>query len=212
VSTHLTEEEQVEALKRWWSENGKSVIGGIVLGLGLVFGWQGWNQHQKSQAEMASAEYDRMLLLIDQGDLETAGKQAGLIGEQYEATAYDYFAALQLARALVNKNDLPAARTQLEFALAHADDDGLAQVARIRLARVLMAMDKFDEATAVINSASHADAFKGDLTAIKADIARLQGDAAAAATAYEQALQENASLRAYVEMKRNDVKTASPNS
>ena len=58
-NTHLSDEEQAEALKRWRSENGKTNIGGIVLGLGLVIGWQGWNEHQRRQSEMATAEYDR---------------------------------------------------------------------------------------------------------------------------------------------------------
>ena len=212
MSTHLTEEEQVEALKRWWKENGKSVIGGIVIGLGLVFGWQGWNQHQQSQAEMASATYDRMLLLIDKGDLETARQQADVLSGEYAGTAYDFFAALQLAKAQVDKNDLEAARTQLEFAVAHAENDELAQIARLRLARLLVAMEKFDAAATVLDSAALDDAFKGDLAVLKADIARLKGDAASAHAGYGQALQSNISQRAYVEMKKIDVNSVVPNS
>ena len=39
-----TEEEQVEALKSWWKENGKSLIMGVVIAVAAVFGWRGWNQ------------------------------------------------------------------------------------------------------------------------------------------------------------------------
>ena len=42
----LTEEEQVEQLKKWWKENGLSIVGGVVVGLALVFGWRSWQHHQ----------------------------------------------------------------------------------------------------------------------------------------------------------------------
>ncbi|MGU3844696.1 YfgM family protein, partial [Vibrio diabolicus] len=35
-----TEEQQVEAIKDWWKENGKAVIIGAVVGLGGLFGWR----------------------------------------------------------------------------------------------------------------------------------------------------------------------------
>ena len=60
MSTYQTEEEQVEAIKKWWKENGKSVIGGIVLGFAIIGGWKGWQGYQQNQGEAASQVYDAM--------------------------------------------------------------------------------------------------------------------------------------------------------
>ena len=56
-----TEEEQVEALKSWWKENGKSLIMGVVIAVAAVFGWRGWNQYQDDFAANASAMYESIL-------------------------------------------------------------------------------------------------------------------------------------------------------
>ena len=132
-NTHLSDDEQAEALKRWWSENGKSVVGGIVLGLLLVFGWRGWNEHQQTQAELGAAEYDRLLVNLQKGEINAATKQAGKIAGEFGGTAYDFFAAMDLAKNMVASDDLDGAKLQLEFAVSNADDEGLKQLAFNRL-------------------------------------------------------------------------------
>ena len=67
MSDYLTEEEQVEALKKWWRENGKAIVGGAVLGLALVGGWQAWQSYQKGEAELASAYYEEFMLAAKAG-------------------------------------------------------------------------------------------------------------------------------------------------
>lgn len=204
-NTHLSDEEQAEALKRWWSENGKSIIGGIVVGLGLVFGWQGWNEHQRSQSEMASAEYDRFQLSIMQSNLDAAQVQASKISEDYSATAYDYFVALDLAKALVASKDYEAARKQLELAIASADDDGLKLIAEARLARLLVAMNETGSVPGLIGSAEGTP-FAGELAHIDGDIASAAGDKAAARMAYQKALDSGAGNKQLLEMKLNETR------
>ena len=72
MSTYQTEEEQVEAIKAWWKENGKSVIGGAVLGLALVGGFKGWTEYSRVQAESASSYYEGFTQLARAGDTEAA--------------------------------------------------------------------------------------------------------------------------------------------
>jgi predicted negative regulator of RcsB-dependent stress response len=60
VADHLSEEEQIEKLKRWWAEQGRGVIAAIVL---LVGGWGGWSYYQSSVEEaalVASSEYQQL--------------------------------------------------------------------------------------------------------------------------------------------------------
>jgi predicted negative regulator of RcsB-dependent stress response len=204
-NTHLSDDEQAEALKRWWSENGKSVIGGIVLGLVLVFGWRGWNEHQQNQAEQASAEYDRLLVSLQGGDIAAAKIQAEKISGEYSSTAYDFFAAMNLAKTLVDADDLAGAKLQLEFAVANADDEGLKQLAQSRLARVLVAMNDTRAARSVAANLAQS-VFAGDAAAVEGDILRADGNNAAAADAYRKALENNATNRRMIEMKLNEVK------
>ena len=49
-----TEEEQVEALKRWWDENGKLTIAAVVIALSTGFGWRAFQDYQVTQADLAS--------------------------------------------------------------------------------------------------------------------------------------------------------------
>ena len=46
-----TDDQEVEELKRWWNENGKTVVAGLVLGLGGVFGWTTWQGYSQTRAE-----------------------------------------------------------------------------------------------------------------------------------------------------------------
>ena len=203
--TNLSDDEKAEALKRWWSENGKSVVGGVVLGLALVFGWQGWNEHQRSQAEMAAVEYDRFQVAIQKKDLDAAKLQAEKLSKDFAATAYDYFAAVDLAAEMTAAEDFAGARTQLDYAVSNADDDGLKQLAEVRLARLLVAMGETEAAAKLAQNRS--GAFAAEFAQIRGDIERLAGNNEAAAKAYQQAMLSASANNRLLEMKLNEVKT-----
>ena len=42
MSEYQTDEEKVEAIRKWWRENGTAVVAGLVLGLAGLIGWQYW--------------------------------------------------------------------------------------------------------------------------------------------------------------------------
>jgi predicted negative regulator of RcsB-dependent stress response len=204
-SHHLSDEEKAEALKRWWSDNGKSIIGGIVIGLALVFGWRGWLDYQQQQAAVASSEYDSLLEAAALGTLDQAGAKLESLKKDYAGTAYDYFASLEMARLAVDNKDLPAAKNYLEYAAANADQDGLKQLATLRLARVLMAMGENNQAKALV-SAGVEGAFAGEYAHILGDILRTEGDRVGALAAYDKALNQNGTNVALIEMKINQVR------
>lgn len=152
-----TEQEQIEAIKRWWRENGKFVIAGLVIGLGAVIGWRWWHSYQQHRAEAASAKHSELLDAVQAGDsdkAESAGK--ALLGE-YASTPYAAQAALDLAGQEVTRGKLDQASEHLSWVLAHSDDKALTLVARLRLAQVLLAQDKAD---AALQKLAQADAGK----------------------------------------------------
>lgn len=171
METYRTEEEQVEALKSWWKENGRSVLIGVVLALGIGFGWQGWQQSRQSAAENASALYQQMLQALSLEEEQGAGvarEIAEQLKDAYRGTRYAQFAALHLARLAVNDNQLAVAEKELRWVLGMATTgDEVFQTAQLRLARVMAAQGQTEESLALL---------KGAVTDFAASYALARGD------------------------------------
>ncbi len=204
MSTYQTDEEQVEAIKRWWKENGKSVIGGIVLGFAVIGGWQGWQGYQQNQGEAASMIFDTMRQAIRNGQQDQAindGKR--LIGE-YSGTAYASFAALELARQSYGRGEKAAARNHLQWVTESAPDVSLKELARLRLGRLLLDMNELDALKKLL--AEPVDpAFAGEFAVLRGDLAHTRGDADAARQAYQDALLKGVEDERVLRMKLVDV-------
>lgn len=141
-----TEQEQIEAIKRWWRENGKFVIAGLVIGLGAVIGWRWWHSYQQNRAAEASAKHSELLDAVQADNLDKAEATGKVLLSDYSSTPYAAQAALDLAGQEVSHGQLDKAAEHLSWILAHGDDVALKLVARLRLAQVLLAQDKPDAA------------------------------------------------------------------
>ena len=156
MDQYRTEEEQVEALRRWWDENGKSTIAAIVIALAAGFGWQTWKANDQSAQENASDIYQAMIQIVGAGDtspgqLETGVGLAEQLKSEYSGSTYAQFAGLHLARLAVAENDLAEAEAQLRWVLGKAaKGTDTAQVAQMRLARVVAASGDTDQALAIL--------------------------------------------------------------
>ncbi|GGD05480.1 YfgM family protein [Halopseudomonas salina] len=208
--TYETEEEQVEKIKELWNKHGVPLLTGVVIALAGVFGWQGWNNYQDNQAANASALYQTMLesVLADGGteDRARGAELAEQIRDEYSGTRYAQFAALMQARLAVEAEDLPAAEELLNEIVGDAGDPVLEEVARQRLARVLAAQDRAEEALEVLI---------GDVTgALLASREEIRGDLLLdlgrendARTAYQAALAalEDPQARPQLQLKLDDL-------
>jgi len=204
MSTYQTEEEQVEAIKKWWKENGKSVIGGIVLGFAIIGGWQGWQGYQRNQGEAASAYFDAMRQAVRTGRDEQAiedGKR--LIGE-YGGTAYASFAGLELARLSYQRGEKAAARDHLQWVSDAAPDPAIREVARLRLGRLLLDMNESDALESLLGQAV-SPAYAGEFAVLRGDFERLRGNQEAARAAYQDALTKGVEDETLLRMKLVDV-------
>lgn len=189
MESYRTEEEQVEALKRWWQENGRSTLMGIALAVALVVGWQGWQRSQETAAAQASVSYQQMLQALASEDAATRDRGLTLARElkdQHPGSTYAQFAALYLARVAVQEGDSSDAETQLRWVLAKADGD-MKDLAQLRLAQVLAEQGDSEQALELLApgqggamAAAYAMA-RGDvlLAAGRRDEARLAYEAAA---------------------------------
>lgn len=163
METYRTEEEQVEAIRRWWDENGRSTIVAIVLALAAGFGWQAWKDYDRERTENASYVYQAMLQsLNDSAAGEKAFPEAKSLAEQlkndYTSTTYAQFAALHLAKLAVGNNDLEEAKTQLLWVLSKAPaKSDIAGVTQLRLARVLASSGETDQALDILAKGQEGD-------------------------------------------------------
>ncbi len=204
-----TDDEKVEAIKKWWKENGTAVIAGIVIGLIAVFGWRAWVNHQEQVGQNASLAFEQLLMAASTGQHESAEKQAEALADEHAGTPYAALADLALAKVRVEQDDLAGAAEALRSALETAPDPSLSTLAAFRLARVLIASDAHDEAMAVIELHDDDGAFSADFAGLRGDIALAKGQIDDARAAYEAALAGNAGLSRLIELKLQDLPAAS---
>lgn len=208
VNIYATEEEQVESIKKWWKENGRSVIAGVVIGLGGVFGWRWWVEHQNSVAQAASSAFERVLVAGESDNKNALADQIKTLQAEYGNTAYAAFANLVSAQARYRSGDKDGARAELEKVVNSAPDPAIREIAVLRLARILLDQGDPAAATAVLGRQQASKAFAGDFSALRGDIALAEGDTMEAKKAYTQALEQNPSNAAMIQLKLDNLPTA----
>ncbi|MCG5499790.1 YfgM family protein [Ectothiorhodospira lacustris] len=199
--SYATDEERVEAIKRWWKENGTAVILGLVVGLGGIVGWRLWTGHVDSRAVEASEIYMAMVSAARQGG-EIAHNHGTTLMEGYRKTPYAALAALELARLAVERDDLVQAEGRLRWAMEHARTPETAQVARTRLARVLIADDRAQDALKLLEDPVP-EGFMAVVEELRGDAYHALNDQARARAAYDRAMLISGGLSDYLQMKRD---------
>ncbi len=187
VDVYRTEEEQAEAIKKWWKENGKSIVAGIVIGITAVFGWRAYENHTALQAEAASTLYEQMLAASRKNDNENVRVYANRVIVDYKSSTYAVFATLMLAKLAAESGDLETAETHLRWVLENNSQTEFDHIARLRLARVLLAGDKLDLAINTLD-VENPDEFVAHYEELRGDIFVKQGKTEEAQQAYQKAL------------------------
>lgn len=187
MSAYETEEQQVEAIKNWWKENGKSLIFGVVFTLAAVGGGRYWFDYQKTRAESASVEYDQLLVEMAQDNKEAIIKRGEYIVSAYSKSGYAALSALIVAKTRVEAGELAAARSQLLWVIENSDQAELKNVARLRVARILLAEENYQQALATLTGID-SDAFSAPADEIRGDVYMAMDNTDAARTAYQKAL------------------------
>jgi predicted negative regulator of RcsB-dependent stress response len=187
LDVYRSEEEQVEAIKKWWNENGKSIIAGIAIGITAIFGWRAYDNHTAQQAEAASTLYEQMIVASRKDDNENVGVYANRIIADYKSSTYAVFATLMLAKLAAESGDLEKAETHLHWVLDNNSQAEFEHIARLRLARVLIAGDKLDLAANTL-VVSNPGEFVAHYEELRGDIFVKQGKTEQAKQAYQKAL------------------------
>ena len=194
MAEHLTDEEQLENLKRWWKENGMFTVAAVVLCVGGYFGWDFWKDQRQQKIESASVLYQQMMevAIVDQGQRANdtqhrlVGELATQLKEEFGNSQYARYGALLQAKLAVEKNDLDAAAEHLNWALDDADE-GLSLIVKLRLAKVEAARGNIDLAISMLNGVD-AKTLASAYAESQGDFYLMKGDKVAAYEAYQQAV------------------------
>ena len=183
MAAHLSEEEQLEAIKRWWKQYGTALLVALVVVAAGFFGWNQYKKHQQRQAEAASNAYAKMMEA--EGEAATAAIKD--LTEQFGDSLYADFARFEEARLAVDAGDLETARQRLQQVVDKAADARLLPLARLRLAKVLTAQSEFEAALKQLDG-EVPGAFVSLYAEARGDILMAQNRLTDARTAYESAL------------------------
>ncbi len=194
MADHLTEEEQIETIKRWWNDNWFSLVLPVLVAALAYTGWNYWNDYKLEQAQVASDKYQELLNLVDNLDSEdkssaertNAKALAQSIQDDYSGMYAD-LSSMILARFAVDEGDLDTAESALRSVSENGSNEPTQNVARARLAKVLLAKQQYDEALALV-APSDSEAVKSLYAEVRGDIYVAQGELAAANTAYQEAI------------------------
>lgn len=185
----LSEKEQIEKMRAWWSEYGYYVIGGIVLGALILFSFNYYQTAQRDAQVAASALYDTLTLSVADGDLEAAEATAAELAAGHGDTSYAAQSKLAMARLYMDKNRDQDAVDALQGLLAMNGFDNLKHIGRVRLAKVLLYQDKADEVVTLLEGQG-SSAFAARYADALGDAYVATGRFADARASYEAALRE----------------------
>lgn len=188
ADTFDSEQEQIDAIKAWWKENGRVITIGLVLGLGGVFGWSTWQSYAIAKAENASVLYEEMINWASARNYTRSNELADNLMRDYPDSGYAAFGGLVRASNAFAENHPDEARGYLQWVIENARRVELQNLARLRVAR--LAADKKEYATAleVLDGASDPGHYQGAYEEVRADILVAQDDIEDAARHYTNAL------------------------
>lgn len=205
-----TEDDELAAMKDWWQRNGKPLVTGGLLALVVVLGWQAWTRYESNQSQGASALYQQLLetALTPSGQADTArvADIANKLKSEFGGTAYAQYGSLFVAKVAVDNGKLDDAVAELKLVTDKPASDTLGEIARQRLARVLAAQNKADDALKLLDGDAE-KAFLASREELKGDLLVQLGRTDEAHAAYQKAksaLSEEAAVGG-LQMKLDDL-------
>ncbi|GAB57759.1 YfgM family protein [Rheinheimera nanhaiensis] len=187
MEIYSSEEQQVEAIKRFWQEYGKAILGGAVLGLAALYGFRFYQADQREAAEAASSKFSQLVEQRDASASEDWLAQAQGFIDGSKADNYAVLAALLAAKDAVALQQFDKAAAQLNWVLANTKQPELLAVTQLRLARLQREQGQLDAALATL-AKPVPESFAAMQAELKGDVLVQAERLAEAKTAYQQAL------------------------
>ncbi|WP_387490793.1 YfgM family protein [Photorhabdus sp. RM96S] len=204
MEVYTNENEQVDVIRRFFANNGKALVFGLVLGAGVLIGWRYWQSHQTNQLQESAEAFER----VDQG-LITSTKESHVAAEKFASetnNSYGVMTHMHLAQLAVEKNELTKADKFLSAAAGQVKNEDLLSLVNIRLARVQLAEDKADAALKTLEQVK-GSGWVAVAEDIRGDALLKKGDIAGARAAYTKGLSSNSpqAIKSMLNLKLNNL-------
>ncbi len=186
MNDFVTDDEQVERIKKWWADNGTSVIAGLVIGIGGLYGWKYWVDYKANVAAEASSHFAKMVSFTETNKNEQAIEEGTTILDNYSSTAYSELARFSLAKVYVETKKYDLAEQQLQSIVDSSKDRPLQMLARKRLSAVMLQQGKYDQSLKLLEVEYPAQ-FAAAFEELKGDILLAKGNKDEARMAYQRA-------------------------
>lgn len=188
MDVYTTEREQIEQIKKWWNENGKAIVFGLVLGLGGLFGYRYWDAARIAEGQSASINYEHLLKIASAGASDEATAAGEAIINGYPKSTYARLSALVLAKLAVDVRDLDEAMARLQWVLDNSGDGQIKPIAQSRMVQLLLTEAEVEQAIALMSQIdpAHNDQF----IELRGDVLLAGGEREKARAMYSQALAE----------------------
>jgi predicted negative regulator of RcsB-dependent stress response len=184
---YLTDDEQLEAVKRAFTEYAPWILGGIVLGAGGWFGYQRYESHKSELALRAADQFSQMTVALQVNDLNKSRQIADGLIKNFPSSPYADQAQLTIARIDVESGKSADALAPLTQVMTNSKDSELQQIARLRLARVLIDQGKPEDAIKTL-AAGTPGSFAGRYHEVHGDALYAKKDIPGAIAEYNAAL------------------------
>jgi predicted negative regulator of RcsB-dependent stress response len=181
----LKEQEQIESLKAWWKRYGNLATSGICAVAIIVAGWVAWNSYQTRQAAQAGEIYVALQESIGKNESLQVRSLTGELTDKFGNTHYTAMGVLMAAKYSVETGDAKTAKAQLAWVIEHGEDV-FVDIARLRLAVLLLDEKEYDEALKLLGRPPAA-AFAARYAELRGDIFFAQNETEAARSAWQGA-------------------------
>ncbi len=200
--------EQEQLVKEWLNKNWLTIVAGIALGIGGLWGYGQWQVSKSDEVKTAANDFVEIEQMLSLDEVTEAEQTIADYEAKYGANIYVVKARLMLAGKLVEKDDIAAAKAQYQALIEIKPEQSIAEMVRLRLARLLVSEGEYTTALTHLDKVQ-SKAYQTIVEEVVGDVYLAQGELSKAKDAYQLALNEGEgySGRQIVEMKLADVKS-----
>lgn len=214
MSVYMTEDEQLESIKKWWQRNGNVVVVIFSVLLMTMAGYRYMNWHNNKITQQASIAYENMMVAFSNHDNKSVRSYANQLIKDYSHSVYADVAHMTLAKLFISKDKLDLAQNELQTVASNSKMPALKQIAKIRIARIMAANKSYEPA---LNELTKVDdnAYLPVINELKGDIYSARGQYKEAISSYRLAIDEvktNGMGNLFLEMKSNELAMKSQSS
>ena len=192
----LTDQQQAVRVRGWVREYAPSAILAVAIGIGGYFGYTQWQVRQDRQAAESSELYEDFRAAIESDDRDSAGTLLESLVAEYEGSGYADHARLLMAKEYVDTTQPSRAEQELQAVIETTSNGDLRQLARLRLARVYLYMDRPEDGLETLDTEVYSPAWRQLTEDMRGDLHQALGQTEAARAAYQAALEHSGQIDA----------------